>query len=833
LPAERFARLEEVFKAAVDRPAGEREALLAAVAREDPGLAAEVERFLAADGRAGRFLEDAIEAGAAGMVEGEIGRRLGPYRLVRELGRGGMGSVYLAERDDREIEQRVAVKLLHRGLETVEFLERFRTERQILARLDHPAIARLFDGGTTDDGRPYFLMEWIDGQPIDAHCDAAGLPVRTRLELLLEVCEAVREAHRSLVVHRDLKPSNVLVTADGRPKLLDFGVAKLLEPDPAGRQDATTLGSVGPMTLAYASPEQILGLPVTTATDVYGLGVLLYRLLTGRHPYPVGGKPVREIERLILEQIPERPSLAVLRAPEEEAAEAARQRGLSPAGLARRLRGDLDAIVLAALAKDPAERYGSVEQLAADLRLHLEGRPITFRPTPLPVRLRKFIRRHRWGVAAAAVIAMLAGGLASSLVVLSARTARERDRATQVASLLVDLFEIADPGEGRGGTITARELLDQGTDRVLHRLDSQPDTQGPLLTTLGRLYSQLGLYDKAVEVLRRSVAIERRRGPAHSDLVAALRDLGRALAEGGRFAEAEPVFREVLEVAERLYPDDHLEVAVSVNNYALVEHDLGRFAAAEPLYRRAVELERRAGGEDARWGIARANWALLLIDLGRYDEAVAVDREILAARERESPPQPAAVANILDYLALGLAGGGHLAEAEAAARRSLSLRQRALAPDHRDIARSWNLLGAVLRDRGALDAAEPMLRRALASRRRLLGPDHAEVAVSLEDLGDLLVKRRRFGEAEEAFDEALRIASASFPAGHPTIARLQAGRAVARVRESSCADGLGDLRRALVGVPPLDRRALRARQVLEECQASTLGPGGVRGPHGK
>ncbi|HKI04694.1 MAG TPA: serine/threonine-protein kinase, partial [Thermoanaerobaculia bacterium] len=402
---ERFRQVERLFEAAVDRSSDERHAMLAAVALDDPDLAAEVERFFAADARAGRFLEDAVEAGAAALVqdetlENETGSRVGPYRLIRELGRGGMGTVYLAERDDREFDQRVAVKRLHRGLETAEVLARFQTERQILARLSHPSIARLFDGGTAADGRPYFVMELIDGRPIDEHCDAAGLPVRARLELFLEVLDAVREAHRNLVVHRDLKPSNVLVTAEGRPKLLDFGVAKILDPDlPGGLQDVTRLGAAHPMTLAYASPEQVQGRPVTTGTDVYALGVLLYRLLTGVHPYPVEGKSAREVEQLILEHRPERPSLVPLVSD----------------GLARQLRGDLDTIVLAALAKEPAERYGSVERLAEDLALHLQGRPITFRPTPWRTRALKFVRRHRWGVAAAGVIAVLGLSLAGSL----------------------------------------------------------------------------------------------------------------------------------------------------------------------------------------------------------------------------------------------------------------------------------------------------------------------------------------------------------------------------------------------------------------------------------
>ncbi len=826
--AERFRHVERLFAAAVDRTPDERRALLGEVAAGDPELAGEVERYLAADARAGRFLEEALAAGAAAVVDGlerDLGRRLGPYRLVSELGRGGMGAVYLAEREDREFDQRVAVKLLHRGLETAAVLARFQTERQILAHLDHPSIARLIDGGTTADGRPYLVMELVEGRPIDLHCDAEGLALAARLELVLEVLDAVRAAHQGLVVHRDLKPSNVLVNTDGRPKLLDFGIAKILRPErsagaegpaeTAGTPDTTSLGPAAPMTLAYASPEQVQGLPVTTATDVYALGVLLYRLLTGRHPYPVEGRSAREVERLILEHRPERPSAAVLREADSEAARRlARQRGgLSPAALARQLRGDLDAIVLGALAKEPAARYGSVERLAEDLRRHLAGRPITFRPTPLAVRWQKWARRHPWGMAAAGLIAALALGLVASLSVLAVRRAEERDRATRVASLLVDLFEIADPGERRGSSITARELLDQGTDRVLHHLAGEPATQGALLTTLGRLYGQLGLYDRSVEVLQQSVAVERRRGAVHRDLATALGELGRALAQGGRFAESEPVFRETLALADRLYPADHPQVSRAVNNYALVQHDLGRYEAAEPLYRRAAAIERRLGVTTSR-----GNFALLLIDLGRYGEAATLCREIVAAQQAAAPPDPLATADALEYLAMALQGAGRLAEAEATARRSLALRERHLPPDDRDLTRSRNLLGAVLRDRGALAAAEPLLRGALADRRRLLGAGHPEVAVSLEDLGDLLLARAVYPEAEAAFAEATRVLATSAPTDHPTLARLAAGRAGARVRATRCAEGTDDLAHALTRMPAGDRRARRGRQLLADCR---------------
>ena len=436
--AVRWRRLETLFAQALALGPDERSGFLDRAASESPELRAELDALLAADAEAEGLLEDAVGAGlelihearevraardareaepgapAPGPsgVAGTPAERLGPHRLIGEIGRGGMSRVFLAERADGLYGQRVAIKLLLPGLDRQDLLRRFATERRILARLEHPNIARLYDGGTTVTGEPYFVMEVVDGRPIDRFCDEQGLDVGARLRLFQEVCRAVHYAHQNLVVHRDLKPSNVLVTADGTPKLLDFGIAKLLDPDDAPGGDEATRTALRPMTPRYASPEQVRGDAVTTASDVFSLGVLLYRLLAGRLPFPPDGLRPGELERRIAEEDPPPPS-AVAERPE----------------LRRHLAGDLDTVVLCALAKEPARRYHSAEQLALDLERHLAGHPVSARPATFAYRTSRFLRRHAWAAGAIAAFAVLLLAFALSTAVQSARIAAERDRA--------------------------------------------------------------------------------------------------------------------------------------------------------------------------------------------------------------------------------------------------------------------------------------------------------------------------------------------------------------------------------------------------------------------
>jgi serine/threonine-protein kinase len=798
MTAERWLRIEELFAELADRPPAERCARLDEAAAGDPELRAEVERLLIADGgggAAGTFIEQAIAAGARAFGASEVGRRIGPYRLERELGRGGTSTVYLAVRDDREFERQVAIKLIRRGMDSEEILARFRDERQILARLDHPYIARLFDGGTTEDGLPYFVLERVEGLPIDEYCDRRRLSVTDRLRLFCQVCEAAHTAHQNLVIHRDLKPSNVLVTAEGIPKLLDFGIAKLLDPELSGEP---TIHAARLLTPAYASPEQIAGRPVTTASDIYSLGVLLYWLLTGQRPYRGARQPGSDLARVIAEEEPEPPSQAV--------------QGQE----SRRLRGDLDNILGKALRKEPERRYGSVEQLAEDIRRHLAGHPVLARPDTLRYRLGKFAGRHRWGVLAAT--AALAGGLVftATLKLQAGHLAHERDRANQVSELLVDLFHLADPTGTRGSTITAREILDHGAERV-RRLDGQPETQAMLYETLADLYDDLALYREAAAQLRQALALRQRIHPGDSAETASTLDaLGRALAQGSDFEAALPQFKAALAMRRRLFGEVHVDVARSLNNLALVQHDLGDYAAAEPLYRQAIALDRRLNRHAHRYSLG--NLSLLLQDRGDYRGAEALLRQRLALVRQEEGEESEDMADSLDRLGLVRVAQDDFAAGERYLRTALAIRRRLLGPEDREVARSLTNLGMALRERGDLAGAAPLLESGLALRLRVLGGEHAETAESLRELAALRAAEGRSAEAEQLYRRSLVAYGRSLPPRHPLAGLTRLGLAALLAGEGRCAEAEPLFAAALAQVPPDDWRVAGPAAARRQCR---------------
>lgn len=483
-PSERWRELKELFEEAMERPAPEREDVLARAARLDGTLAGELKSLLEAHEKEGRFFEDLVASEGSNLVAATrerafVGRRVGAYELLREIGAGGMGTVFLARRTDSEYESRVAVKLIRPGLLSEEALRRFRAERQALANLSHAGIARLLDGGTTEDGLPYLVMEYVEGEPIDAHCDAKGLSIDERLALFRAVCAPVEHAHRHMVIHRDLKPANILVTASGEVKLLDFGIAKLLPGAEWAESAALTRTAQRVMTPDYASPEQILGQRVAASSDVYALGVLLYRLLTGRHPYRFGSDRASEIERVICEVEPARPSAA------------------ADPKLSRRLRGDLDDIVLQALRKEPERRYGSVEQFSGDIRRHLEGLPVKARPGTVAYRAGKFLRRHRIGVSAAALVfvALLAGLAATIWEARIARAERARAelRFDDVRRLATSfLFEFHDAVQDLPGSTKARKLVVQRALEYLDRLAAEAGADSTLKRDLALAYQRVG-----------------------------------------------------------------------------------------------------------------------------------------------------------------------------------------------------------------------------------------------------------------------------------------------------------------------------------------------------
>ena len=539
----------------------------------------------------------------------EVGDRVGKYRLRRRLGRGGMGDVFLAERADDTFRRQVAVKVVHRGPHSEGVRRRFKSERQILASLDHPNIARLLDGGATDDGRPYLVMELVEGVPIDRYCDEQRLSIPQRLQLFLDVCAALQYAHQNLVVHRDIKPSNILVTHDGTPKLLDFGIAKLLNPELFPYTIELTRSELHPMTPQFASPEQLKGQAITTASDVYALGVLLYKLLAGRLPHFASGLTPQELERVLGGEEPLRPSAAVLgtepgtgSTAQRTAEDIAQARGTQSQALRRQLLGDLDNIALMALRKEPHRRYGSVDQLASDVQRHLQGMPVRARPDTLSYRVRKFVGRNRVSVAAGGLAALLLLGFAVAVFQQAQeirrerdRVALERDKAQRVADFMVNLFEVADPSASRGNTITVREVLDRGTDKTLSELADQPEIQSTLLMTIGRVYGSLGLYERAGPVLEQ--ALERRLdlyGEPSLEVAESLVQIAVQRRGVGQLDESMEFLEQSLAMRQTLLGEAHPVLVESL--LAMVESQrlAGDVEGSRRTLQRAVELAQRA-----------------------------------------------------------------------------------------------------------------------------------------------------------------------------------------------------------------------------------------------
>jgi eukaryotic-like serine/threonine-protein kinase len=783
LTPERWRQVSGLLDRALELDPAERSRFLEVSCAEDHGLKAEVEELLAADGRAGDFLATPAAELAAGLVEepaatreGEIpwvGRRVGPWRIAGELGRGGMGTVFLAERADGQYEQQAALKLARAGILSGEAAARFLQERRILARLEHPAIARLLDGGLTEDGQPYFAMERVDGLPITRYADEERLTVGARLRLFLEVCDAVSYAHRRLVVHRDLKPSNILVPVDGHPRLLDFGIAKLLAEEGDPGETVTRLG-FQPMTPEYAAPEQVRGEPATTTADVYALGIVLSELLAGRRPYELTAHTAVELERQVAAAEPMRPSLLLRDSWQpREAERVAQARGTTVSRLRRSLEGDLDTIVLTALRKEPERRYRSAEALAQDVRGHLAGRPITARAESVLYRSRKFVRRHRFGVAAGAlVVATLVAGLVATT--WQARLAHlEAAKAGEVKRFLVTLFELSNPDRSSGESVTARELLDQGAERISSGLSGQPEVQAELLNTLAQIYEKLSLYDRAIPLVDRALELRRSLLGENHPAVAESLDLKTTLLfDKASYESAEQLARQALALRRRLQGGTHPDVAKSARNLGQILQVRGELDAAEPLYREALETGRRAlGNADPEVATTLDQMATLRSAQGRSDEAERLAREALAIRQKTLGAEHLDTATSMNNLALILRDRGKLPEAEGLYRRVLDFDLKRLGGEHLYTATVMNNLASVLRERGEYDESEHLYRRVLEIDHKLFGDTHRYVAIASSNLGALMADRGQHEEAEQLIRRSLAIFVSLFGERHTSVGR--------------------------------------------------------------
>jgi tetratricopeptide (TPR) repeat protein len=712
--------------------------------------------------------------------------RVGPYQLLEVIGEGGMGRVYLA-RQDAPIRRDVALKLVRRGLDTDRIIARFETERQTLALMDHPGIAKVFDAGASEDGRPYFVMERVQGSAITHVADARALTVHQRLELFLAVCRAVQHAHQKGVIHRDLKPSNVLVAeVDGGlvPKIIDFGIAKVLDQSAPAATFVTEPGHlVG--TPEYLSPEQagVLSAPVDTRTDVYALGAVLYELLTGGTPHELDSRSVAEVRRVVGHATIVRPSARVATAADTTGAAigAAACRGTSLSRLRRELAGDLDNIVLKALQSDPADRYSSVERMADDIRRYLDGRPVEARAAAWTYRTRKFVRRHALGVGAAAALVLAVASVAVIMTIQAARLAAERDaaereRATaaQVSQFMQDLFkasDVADPLRATGREVTAREILDRGVQRIQTELKAEPAVQAELMDTMAEVYIALALFDQATPLVEQALALRRERfGSRHVDTAESVQRLCTLRTRRADFAAAEALCREALDVRQALLDPFDARVAYSLNDLAGIFSDRGRHAEAIPLYEQALAIRRKTlGPEHPYTATIINNLGLTYFDLGDYAKSEPLQREGLALRRKAVGDDSFEVAVSLNNLATLLEARGNYAEAEPLFRRSLDIRRAVLAPDHPSVANAMSNLGRMLGLLARYDEAEPLLVEALDLRRTKIGVDQPETASSLAAYGRMLLDRGELQRSEPLLRQALEIVTTRLGTDHQRV----------------------------------------------------------------
>jgi eukaryotic-like serine/threonine-protein kinase len=829
MDTDRWHRIQRLFAEALAVSVAERASWLQQACGDDAELLHEVQALLAHDAASQRTLEQVVRSEAdAVLAQVKVqrqGERFGPWEIVEHIADGGMGAVYRARRADGAFEQVAALKLLSPALLGEQGRRRLEVERQILAGLNHPHIARLLDGGSSAEGVPYLVMEYVDGVPIDDYCNTQGLDTPARLRLFLRVCEAVDYAHRNLVVHRDLKPSNLLVTADGTPKLLDFGISKLLD----AADPALTAADQRLFTPAHASPEQVSGGPITTATDVYALGVLLYELLAGSLPFAAAGRTSAQIAQDILQTEPARPSVSVARtADSSERLAAARRRGdgLTAERLRRELDGDLDNIVLMALRKEPVRRYASVQALAEDVRAMLEHRPVKARADTLTYRTAKFLKRRRWAViaASAATVAVLGQSVYYVQRLQAERDAAElaRSRAEQVAAFLQDLLQGADRFATAGKKVELRDILDRGAERIRAQLADQPLEQARLLETIAQSYNGLGLYEAQLRMAQRVHELRLTvLGPTDADTLASLRGVGVAVSNVGDHKKGADILESALTQQRVHLAPNSPEIAVTLHELGNAKRALGFPAAALADQRAALEilsaqLHFRA---NTRYLPAVMNQIGNALD-GMDERRAAIEayREALALYEQYGQADHPAVGAVLHNIGLSLDRMGQPAEALPYLERAVAHTRRVLGEDNPEFETQAGTLGQTYASLGRFDEAEKYVRLALEKAEKLYGTEHQFYAYNLSNLATVLQLEGRHADALQVLNEATRIYRGAFGDYHRFLAAAETKLASAMIEVGKPAEAAAltaDLLKRMQTDPEHERRLeAAARSVL-------------------
>ncbi len=821
MTAERYNQIQMLFDKAVELESGKREEYLKQECGNDRELYDEVMSLLSADEKSHSIFSgsaaDYIPADKI-IIEGRI---FGNYRAVRQIGTGGMGTVFLAERADGVYEQKVALKIVKPGMNTGEIISRFESERQILARLQHPNIARLIDGGISDTGLPYFTMEYVEGKPITEYCDDKNLSIENRLKLFKKVCEAVLYAHQNLVIHRDIKPGNILVKGDGTVKLLDFGIAKVFVEEE--NQESLTLTGMRVMTPEYASPEQVRGEPVSTATDIYSLGIILYQLLSGCPPYEIRATSALELEKAICLTEPQKPSIIITKVSYPGSGDASKtstgyitsKRSTSLAKLRKRISGDLDNICLTAIRKEPERRYASIAQFISDIENHLNGLPVSARKSTAAYRTRKFIQRHKTGVFAAAAALII---IASMTTYYTVRLAGERDRAQleadkskKVSEFLTGIFQLSDPEYSKGESITARELLDNGVKKIENELSGQPEVLADMLEVTGNVYKSLGMYKTALDLINRAyklndsimgenspetvktlndlanlnydmgdydAAIEKFRkaigqrknifGEESPETAESMNDLAMVLRDEGKYDESEKLLSSALAIRKEKLSANSSETAQTMSSLALVKKDKAEYKDAEKLFKESLAISEKLYGKvHPAVTETLGNLAVLLQETGRYEEASKIFNEVLEIDKKLFGELHPTISTDLFNLASNKALMGDLDGAEKLYSENLSLDEKLLGKDHPYIALDMNNLAGIYNDKGDYEEAEKLYKQSLELNRKIYGNEHVEVATNLSNLGVLYSRWGKLNKAEPLLKSALKMRIKLLGREHP------------------------------------------------------------------
>lgn len=773
-----WEKVQILFNAAIELEEQERISFLKEKCAEDKELFNEVLSLLNADNK----VHPILDRKASELINVEqklnfVGEQIGNYKLIKEIASGGMGTVFLAERSDGFFEQEVALKIIKPGLSTIPIIRRFQHERQILANLQHPNIARLFDGGVTDDRRPFFTMEYVNGIPIDEYCDNKQLSIKQRLKLFIDVCNAVQYAHNNLVIHRDLKPSNILIKSDGTIKLLDFGISKVLSAEGEAKDLPTiTQAEINLLTPEYSSPEQIKNSKISVSTDVYSLGSILYKLLCGRQAHEFQSRSFSEFERVVCEQNIPRPSTVIIKQNENEEelsiSEICENRKTQIKKLKKLLNGDLDNICMMALRKEPERRYASAEMLAYDIERHLHSQPILARKESFAYTTQKFIARHKTAVITAAVLFFIVNGL---ILFYTIQLRNERDRATkeakkseQVASFLKELFLVSDPNQSKGETVTARELLDRGAIRLMVGLKEEPEVKSQLLNTIGNVYINLGLYNSAEEIftsIKNNVNLE---FVEKETYIETLINLGKTYGFNGKYnLEKDLLFLAKKECEKYFSPSNSL----LGNIYSNLGDHFYQTAILDSAYYYHKKAEQNFvnnfGNESHQLATTFYSLGVLEFDGGHLEKSDSLFNLSLKLFIKLNGELDAQTAMAQNELASVLRHRGIFDESEKLYKKALDTRIKIFGNDHPDVAHTLNHLSRLYYNQELYEKAEPLVRKSLEIREKLYDETHPEISASKSSLAGTLMGLKKYEEAEKLYESAYNASMKKFGESHP------------------------------------------------------------------